>query len=71
LGGAFEPSFSSAYIAPKSLADQAAAKRSAASFWGEPGAPIAAPTTKATIATAARGRVRVMRRRRLSTSGDS
>ena len=67
---AFEAGFSSLYMAAKSSAAQAAAKRLAASFSGEPGAPAAAPKAKATIATTARGSVRVTRRRRRSTSGD-
>ena len=46
-------------MAANSSAAQASAKRSAASFSGEPGAPAAAPKTKATIATIARGSVRV------------
>ena len=49
---------------------QASAKRSAASFSGEPGAPAMAPTTKATRAIRLRGSARVTRRRRRSTSGE-
>ena len=49
---AFDAGFSSRYIAAKSPVAQSWAKRLAASFSGEPGAPVAAPTTKATTAIA-------------------
>ena len=67
---ACEAGFSSLYMAAKLPLAQASVKRSAASFSGEPGAPAAAPKTKATTAMTARGSVRVTRRRRRSTSGD-
>src|ERR1700755_640209 len=51
-----------------SPASQAAAKRLAASFSGEPGAPIAAPITKATSPMTANGSVRVTSLRRRSTA---
>src|SRR3954462_13588235 len=66
----FEAGFSSLYIARKSPSSHAWAKRPAASFSGEPGAPCTAPATKATEAMIARGSVRVTRRRRRSTSGE-
>src|SRR5215218_1651235 len=65
---ACEAGFSSLYMAAKSPAAQAAAKRPAASFSGEPGAPAAAPKVKATTAITARGSVRVTRRRRRFSS---
>ena len=67
---ACEASFSSAYIAGKSFACQASAKRLAAAFSGDPGAPMAAPTTKATSASAPSGSARVSSRLRRSASGD-
>src|ERR1700709_1970124 len=65
-----EASFSSAYMAGKFFACQASAKRLAASFSGDPGAPMAAPTTNATSARAPRGSARVSSRLRRSSSGD-
>ena len=49
---------------------QASAKWLAASFSGDPGTPMAAPTTKATTAITPSGTARVSSRLRRSTSGD-
>src|SRR5690242_13320416 len=71
LIAAFEAAFSSLYMAAKSPPAQASAKRLAASLPGDPGAPAAAPMTKATSAITASGRVRVRSLRRRSGSDDN
>src|ERR1700748_1012121 len=57
-------------MAAKFLCCQASAKWLAASLSGEPGTPMAAPTTKATTATMPSGAARVSRRLRRWTSED-